>query len=392
MPSKNLTNNSVVAITKADDYNYVKVYEAVKKSLELIGGLDRIIKQGDKVFVKINHLPPSSQPERGIITHPVFTHAVLELLKNYSSNIMFGDDIEPSDVDGYQVSGLRQISGNLGVQLINLREYGYIETKCDGLMLDKAYLSKIVLDADVIINLPKLKTHSLTVYTGGIKNMYGTLSRGQRAKFHYDYRKVEDFCQMLTDIFSRVKPRLTIMDGIVAMEGEGPGAGSLRNLGIVLASYDTVALDAVANKIIGLEPLSVLTTKWASERGLGVGNLQDIDVVGENINDVAVSDFKLPANYYRTVVSKLPAFLDKFLLNQMLIRPRVISDLCTGCFECRKICPAGAMLKTDGIARIDKDKCIQCMCCHEVCRFNAIAISRPWLGNLIHRVARLLQK
>ncbi len=392
MPDKNLTNNSIVAITRADDYDYAKVYGAVKKSLELIGSPDRIIKPGDKVFVKINHLPPSSLPERGIITHPVFIQAVLELLKNYSSDIMFGDDIEPGHEDGFQVSGLSQISEKLGVQLINLREYGYIETKCDGLLLDKVYLSKIVLDADVIINLPKLKTHSLTVYTGGIKNMYGTLARGQRSKFHYKYKKVEDFCQMLTDIFSRVKPRLTIMDGIVAMEGEGPGAGSLRNLGIVLASYDTVALDAVANKIMGLEPSSVHTTRWAYERGLGIGNLQDIDVVGEDINDVAVSDFKLPANYYRTVVSKLPAFLEKFLLKQMLIRPRVVAELCTGCFECRKICPAGAMLKTDGVARVNKDKCIQCMCCHEVCRFNAIKLSRPWLGNLIHSAANLLKK
>lgn len=128
-------------------------------------------------------------------------------------------------------SDVNALECNIGIfpvsELINLREEGFVETECNGLLLDKVYLSAAVLEADVIINLPKLKTHSLTVFTGGIKNMYGTIPKGLRTRFHYKYIRSEDFGQMLTDIFSAITPQLTIMDGIMAMEWEGPAAGGV---------------------------------------------------------------------------------------------------------------------------------------------------------------------
>ncbi len=390
--SKTRVNKAIVSVMRADEYDCTKVYEAIEKCLELIGGLNRILRRDDKVFVKINHLSPPSPPERGIVTHPVFVQAVLELLKISGARITVGDDIDSDSGDGFSVSGIRQVCEKSGIRLINLREEGFVETKCHGLRLDTVYMSRIALDADVIVNLPKLKTHSLTVFTGGIKNMYGTIPRGHRTRFHYEYMKTQDFGQLLTDVFSVVKPHLTIMDGIMAMEGEGPGAGSLRNLGVILASSDAVALDSVATKIIGLDPLSVLTTRYASERGLGVGSLQDIDVVGGSLDDVTVPDFKLPAVYSSVVLNNVPAFLSRFLLNQMDVRPRVIRSLCTGCFECERVCPTVAMLKSDNAVTINQSDCIHCMCCHEVCRFNAIAPSRPLIGSSINFVANILRR
>lgn len=381
-----------VSIVKADNYDYVKVYEAIDKCLKLIGGLNGVIKPGDKVFLKINHLSPPSPPERGIVTHPVFLQAVLDLMKMSGANITVGDDIDSDIGDGFSISGIRQVCQKSGVRLINLREEGFLETTCDGLRLDKVYISKIALDADVIINLPKFKTHSLTVFTGGIKNMYGTIPKGQRTRFHYDYMRIEDFSQMLTDVFSAVKPHLTIMDAIMAMEGEGPGNGSLRNLGVVLASHDTVALDAVATKIIGLNPMDVLTTRYAFERGLGIGDLPDIDLVGESIDNVAVSDYKFPAAYASVVVNHVPAFLAKFLLDQVVVRPRVIKLLCTGCLECERVCPKNAISRVDKKVSINQDNCIHCMCCHEVCRFNAIVPRRRLIGNLVSAIYNILRK
>ena len=385
-------NRSKVSLVKAASYDHIKVYEAVETSVTLINTLNKLVKPANKVFVKINHLSPPSPAESGIVTHPVFVQSVLKLLKTYGVDITVGDDIAPGDGDGFRVSGVYQACEKEGIRLVNLREHGFVETKCDGLILDKVYLSKIALDADFIINLPKLKTHSLTVFTGGIKNMYGTIPTGQRTRFHYDYMRVEDFSQMLTDLFATIKPHLTIMDGIMAMEGEGPSSGSLRNLGVVLASYDTVALDAVATKIIGLDPLIVLTIKYAHERGLGIGNLHDINVVGESIDDVAISNYKLPATYSSVIVSKVPAFLSKFILNQTLIRPRVIKRLCTGCLECERICPAAAVFKIDNKVAINQSQCIYCMCCHEVCRYNAIMPSRPLIGSLLNHIAHTLRE
>ena len=228
-------NKAKVSIVRAHDYDYAEIYTAVEKGIELIGGLARIVSPGSRVFVKINHLSPPSPAEKGIVTHPVFVEVVLDLLKAVGADITVGDDIQSGSGDGFQVSGFRQMCQRAGVRLINLKETGFTETACHGHFLEKVYLSKTLLDADVIINLPKLKTHSLCVFTGGIKNMYGTIPSGQRTKFHGEYIRNEDFSQVLTDILSAIRPQLTIMDGIIAMEGEGPAAGGLRKLGLILA-------------------------------------------------------------------------------------------------------------------------------------------------------------
>ncbi len=385
-------NKAKVSIVKVDDYDRSNVHAGVRRGIELLGGLKTVVKPVDRVFVKINHLSPASPPERGIVTHPVFVRAVLELLKEVCTDITVGDDIDSEATDGFQVSGIRQMCQEAGVRLINLREAGFVETRCNGIILGRIYLSKIVMDADVIINLPKLKTHSLTIFTGGIKNMYGVIPHGHRTRFHYEYTRSEDFGQMLTDVFSAIPPQLTIMDGVMAMEGEGPGSGNPRRLGIIIASKDTVALDAVATKIIGLDPASILTTQYSRDRGLGVGNLQNIEVVGEKIEDVAVPDFKLPSSYSRLIVSNLPSFLSKFLQSQLSVKTRVIEKLCTGCFECEEICPATAIAKVGEKVRINQDICIQCMCCHEVCRFNAIIPEQPLIGRAMNFAASILRR
>lgn len=385
--------HSIVSIVKANDYNYPDVVKAVENSLELIGGVDRIIKRGDNVFVKINHLSPSSAPERGIITHPIFVKAVVEVLKTTGANITVGDDIgvEPvgqSDgkgIDGFEISGILQVCQESGVTLCNLRNRGFVETACDGALLERVYVAKTVLEADVIVNLPKLKTHTFAAYTGGIKNMFGTIPKGQRLRYHDKYNHIDDFNQMLVDVFSTVKPDLTIIDGITAMEGMGPAAGKLRNLGVILASRDTVALDAVAMKIIGLRPQSRSITKLADERGLGNGNLENIDIVGENISDVAVTDFKLPDTQpiVGIFMRKAPKFLTEFVNNLSIVKPRVLRRLCTGCSECEKTCPVNAITIINDKANVNQRICIMCYCCHEACRYDAILVRQPAHKRLI---------
>jgi len=385
-------NKAKVSIVRAHDYDYAELYVAVGKGIELVGGLAKIVPPGSKVFVKINHLSPPSPAEKGIITHPVFVEVILDLLKEVGADITVGDDITSGSGDGFQVSGFRQMCQRAGVRLTNLREAGFVETVCNGHFLEKVYLSKIALDADVIINLPKLKTHSLCVFTGGVKNMYGNIPSGLRQKFHAEYIRSEDFSQVLTDIFSAVRPQLTIMDGIIAMEGEGPAAGSLRRLGVILTSQDTVAVDAVATKIIGLNPMDIHTTRYSDERGLGVGNLQNIEVIGERIDDVMVPDFKPPAGVVNTLARRMPRVLPRFILDQLSIKPSVIEHRCSGCSECEKICPVGAISVSGEIAKIDYGICIQCMCCHEVCRFNAIVPKQSIVGSILQFLANILRK
>jgi len=383
-------NKAKVSIVRAYDYDYAEIYAAMEKAIELLGGLAKIVPPGSKVFVKINHLSPPSPAERGIVTHPVFVEVVLDLLKKVSADITVGDDIQSGTGDGFKVSGFRQMCQRIGVRLTNFKETGFVEIVCGGHFLEKVYLSKISLDADVIINLPKLKTHSLCVFTGGVKNMYGTIPIGLRKKFHAEYIRNENFSQVLTDIFSVVRPQLTIMDGIIAMEGEGPAAGKLRRLGVILASQDTVAVDAVVAKIIGVNPMDIYTIRYSDERGLGVGNLQNIKVVGESIDSVTVPDFKLPASVVDTLTRRVPRGLPRFILRQLSIKPNVIERLCTGCAECEKICPVGAISVSSKMAKIDHGICIECMCCHEVCRFNAIVPKRSITGSTIRFLINIL--
>jgi len=375
-----------VSIVKLDDYSSGKAYQAVQKSLQLLGGLENFLKPKSKVFVKINHISPPSPPERGLVTHPVFTKEVLRLLKESGHNVTFGDDIQSKEEDGFLTTHYRQAGQELDIPLINLKERGFREVNCRGEFLKRILISQVCLEADYIINLPKLKTHSFTIYTGAVKNMYGIIPYGLRLKYHRQYIKNDDFSQMLVDILSCMPPHLNIMDGVIAMEGEGPSAGNLRRVGVILVSSDAVALDAVATKIVGFNPMDVFTTFHAHNRGLGNGRIEDIEIIGERIQEVRVKNFKHSAIAISLFRRKLPSFLYAYFQDQLALIPEVRKEKCTGCLECIEICPVEAAELHEELAWLDKKRCIHCMCCHEVCRDNAIKLKRKLTGRVVRGI------
>jgi uncharacterized protein (DUF362 family)/Pyruvate/2-oxoacid:ferredoxin oxidoreductase delta subunit len=381
-----------VAVQIAPAYESQLIRQALIKNLDSIGGLARIVRPKSRVFVKINHLSPPSPPDAAIVTHPDFTKELLRLLLEMECDITVGDDIQCKNRDGFLLSGYRKMCTDLGVRLVNLKEFGFREIPCEGKILTSAYISPLVLEADFLINLPKLKTHSFMGFTGAIKNMYGIIPYGMRCSFHREYDKVEIFGQMLVDIFSCAPPQLNVMDAIMAMEGEGPAAGSRKKVGVILASTDAVALDAVATKIIGMDPMQVRTTAFASQRGLGTARLEDMTLLGEQIQDIAARDFKPSAIAKGFIQKNLPAFLHGVLQWQLVLIPKVLSKKCSACEECVEICPTGAARMSDGIAEIDKTKCIHCMCCHEVCRYHAIRLGQRPLGRALRAMSTLYKK
>jgi uncharacterized protein (DUF362 family)/Pyruvate/2-oxoacid:ferredoxin oxidoreductase delta subunit len=381
-----------VSLQKIQDYQSGMLRQALIQTLFLLGGLEKIINPGSRIFVKINHLSPPSAAEEAIITHPALTREVLLLLKEIGCTITAGDDIQSKQKDGFSISGYRELCNSLGIPLVNLKEVGFRRIDCEGKVLDKAYISPLLLDSDFLINLPKLKTHSFTMFTGAVKNMYGIIPHGLRSSYHRQFYKNELFSQMLVDIFSCAPPHLNIMDAIVAMEGEGPSAGRPKKVNLILASRDAVALDAVASKIIGLDPLQILTTKYADERGLGVGQLENIEIIGERMQDVKIKDFRQSAIATGLIQKKIPAFLHAFIQDQLILMPRIIKKRCTACWECVDICPAGAAQKQDNAARIDDSLCIHCMCCHEVCRFHAIKLKQKFFGRTVRQVTKTYKK
>ncbi len=378
---------SVVAVARADDYQGRALTAALERAFALLGGLERFVRPGERVFVKINHLPPPSPPERAIITHPWFARAVAEQLLDITPHVLVGDDLRAAGRKGFSISGYAEAFRDLPVELVHLPEQGYARVSCPGEVLRETYIARAALEADVVVNLPKLKTHSLTLFTGGVKNMYGLLPSGLRVRYHGEHPKPEEFCRLLADLYVLVRPALTVMDGIVGMEGAGPAAGTPRRIGAVIAGADAVAVDAVTCHLVGIPPLRVPTTKIAQARGIGTGVLEEIAVVGEASSPVR--DLALPPTAPARFLDLLPRPLSAWATRHMSPRPWVLAERCVGCGACVAACPTGAASLDAGKARIDHKACIGCMCCHEACRYGAVALRRGRLAGLVRTLERL---
>jgi uncharacterized protein (DUF362 family)/ferredoxin len=376
-----------VAVVRCPSYEEPRLRDAVGRSLDLIGGLGAIIGPGSKVFVKINHLSPGSPPERAIVTHPLFTRQVLAFLKDVGADITVGDDIQSGAIDGFEVSGYAGMCREMGVRLLNLKSAGFKEVPCPGgEALRSVHISSAVLDADHIVDLPKLKTHSFTSFTGAVKNMYGVIPYGSRLDLHSRFSGSEAFSRMLVDVFACVPPRLTLMDGVMAMEGAGPAGGAPRFVGLVLAGRDAVAVDAVAQDLVGFRREDVETTVGAGRRGLGRTDPGAIEIAGETIEDARVKRFRKAVLPVGLLKRRLPSFLYAYISGELILSPEVVPASCTGCEECFRVCPRRAIVMEAGLARILGEPCIRCLCCHEVCREGAVRLRQRPVG----RAARLL--
>ena len=382
-------NTSTVAIQSVSGYDDKDLDTILLDGLDRLGGLEAIVPPRSRVFLKINHLSPPSPPEAAIVTHPRLTAGVIRILQEQGCRITVGDDISGDGIAGFRRSGYIRLMEETGIELVNLKQTGFRRVQIMGDRLDHVYFSRTALENDLIINLPKLKTHAFTIFTGSVKNMYGLIPSGHRHKYHRHFPRRDDFCHMLVDILSVCPPQLNIMDAVQAMEGEGPSGGHPIDLGRILISRDAVALDTVASELIGLPPQKVGTNRIADTRGLGNGSMDSIIVIGEDLDKIRRTDFKQSAIAAGPMEMRLPQLIHGFIQDQLILTPKISPLKCTGCDECIKICPAGAAQKKGKIAFILKSPCIHCMCCYEVCRHGAIRLySRP-VGKIYRTASRL---
>jgi uncharacterized protein (DUF362 family)/NAD-dependent dihydropyrimidine dehydrogenase PreA subunit len=340
--------------------------------------MGQYVKSGNQVLLKVNLLSAGE----GVHTHPSVARAVIKLVKEAGGVPIVADT--PGVVHGGNEvvtamtdSGLQALAEEAGVEAFQFEVKGFVEVPVPrGKKLSSIYAAKTALEADIVISLPKLKTHGLTLFTGAVKNMFGVVPPRTRSEAHA-LGRCEDFSEALVDIYSVVRPRLSIMDGIVGMEGEGPAHGELRPVGVILASDDGVALDAVASRVAGFEPIKIHTTRLATERGLGNGDLSLIKVLGEKVEDVAVT-FKRPPSWQSNIPSWLFGFMNRFLY----VLPQVDVERCVQCGVCEASCPVGA-LRLNPYPTFDREMCIECYCCHELCPEGAIILERSWLSRVM---------
>jgi len=273
---------SLVSLVRCNDYQPQRVYDSVKKTIHLIGGIEKLIKPSNRVLLKINLLSTSS-PERAIITHPSLVRAMVRLLKKSGAIVWVGDAASTggmgSDLrrgNAFDVGGIREVVEKEGGQIVNFNHHGYRRIQVPGAKrLTEINLAEPVLEADVVISLPKLKTHELTFLTGAVKNFFGCVPSGDRFRAHR-LSKEREFAEAVVDIYSVCRPKLAVMDAVVAMEGEGPSAGDPTNVGVLLASFDCVSLDVVASQLTSFRPEEILTSVDAIERGIGPESLEEV--------------------------------------------------------------------------------------------------------------------
>jgi uncharacterized protein (DUF362 family)/Pyruvate/2-oxoacid:ferredoxin oxidoreductase delta subunit len=326
---------------------------------------------GKRVLIKVNLLA-DAPPEKAVCTHPEFTRALVRLCREAgAAAIAVGDmpGMQLTDVpeQAFEVSGTAAVCRAEEARIAPFSRAGYRDLEVAGARrLPNLMVANELFDADFVISAPKLKSHIQALYTGAIKNWFGVVSSRDRKRSHH-LNDLEPFSESLVDIFRARPPDLVVMDAVVGMEGRGPGEGKPRTLGLVLASTDAVALDAVALDCVGWTRMKTPHVRIAAEEGLGVADLSQIRIDGPPIAEVRVP-FEPPPRAFTSP----PKFVVKLFYHFWRIRPQIVVANCQRCGACAKMCPVGAITIGPQAAVIDRSICIECFCCHEACPFDAV--------------------
>jgi uncharacterized protein (DUF362 family)/ferredoxin len=363
------TTTKTVSIVRCKAYDPAAVRDALRRALEPLGGIESFIRPGQRVLLKPNLLS-AKDPKRAITTHPNLVEAVAEEVRRAGAVPFVGDS------PGGAIRGIKRVWANTGMEemarradleLVNFEASGSRGIRFGSYTF---YVAKPVLDADAIINLPKLKTHSLTLLTCALKNMFGVMPGFRKGEQHKLYPKPAEFAAMLVHLYKLVTPSLTIVDAALAMEGNGPSSGTPKWLGLLMAGEDGVAIDAAAARIMGFPGGFIDTTRIAADMGLGEGSYEGLRLAGDAAESRA-EGFALPSNRVHKLI---PRPLVRLMAPLVSVKPVIMPSKCIGCGFCAESCPVKTIKKDGAVYRIVDKNCIKCLCCHELCPESSIEI------------------
>lgn len=416
------TKQSNVAVVRCDSYEPEKVQDAIREAVRLLGGFDRIF-EGEKaidalgknaeILLKPNMLYRAA-PRKAITTHPEVFRAVGKLLKEEGyNNLVYGDSPGspvPGMVKTAETCGIKAVAEELNIRPGDFEHGTEIENPRGRAAKHFVLCNEVVkvTGADgtdpegVIINLCKMKTHQLERITGAVKNTFGCICGINKTASHAKFQSPEHFARMLADLNTVVRPTLHIMDGILAMEGNGPGSGDPRPMYAILASTDPVALDAVFCRLIYLDPQLVATNTACMEAGVGTCDEEHIAVLLGGVpmqregtviteDELEIKYAQKDFNVQRGVDFRGELRMMRFFRGFIEKKPVVITSKCVGCGICEQTCPLEDKAITvlqSGKARVaayDYTKCIKCYCCQEMCPKQAITIKKSLLSKVIDR-------
>ncbi|MBU3157542.1 DUF362 domain-containing protein [Clostridium estertheticum] len=379
-----------VALLKCEQYDVDLIEKKLREGFELLGGdefLRKLIPKDSKVLLKPNMLSVESKGSP-VVTHYAVFEAVIRIVKEYSNHVSFGDSPGFGDSrKAAEKSGLMEVADRYGVKFEDFKES--VHVRLDNSILCKSWnVAKAAYDADVVITLPKLKTHAMAYYTGAVKNQFGCIPGTQKATWHTRMPDANNFCKMLLDLNTAVGTNFAILDGIIAMEGNGPKSGQAYNLNTLIMGQSLTAVDSTAVRLIGYDnPLDTPVLKEAYDSKWGVVLPKDINILGEKLEDMKAKNFKLcrkGGNFYF-----INPAVTNFLRGMIAPNPTLIQQKCIGCGRCAEVCPEKPVVITM-VKNGDKlnpkwnmNECIRCFCCQELCPVGAIETKYSTLGRLL---------
>ena len=372
-----------VWLAQCPDYGQ-SLEEKIEKAFDALQVWDKI-RPGMKVVLKPN-LVMSSKPEQAIITHPAFTAAVGKCVQKAGGRVVIaespGGPYTPAAMKAmFRATGYRDMAEACGFTL-------YTDCKSREVTLPQAKRCRELsvvepfLDRDYLIDLPKLKTHSMVGFSGAVKNLFGTVPGLQKPELHCRFPEREPFSEMLCDLCHFLGPDLSLMDGIWAMEGNGPTGGQRRDLHVIAGSESPWALDVAAASLVGLEPEKITMLREGHERGYGPLDLSELELVGDPMETLLVPDFLKAEASSTDFIDRLPKFLRPAAKKLATPYPRIDKKRCVGCGKCAESCPQHTISLRDGKAVIRYQNCIRCFCCHEMCPKHVVQIKRLGLLRL----------
>jgi uncharacterized protein (DUF362 family)/Pyruvate/2-oxoacid:ferredoxin oxidoreductase delta subunit len=367
---------SSVSIVRCASYDEAEVFERLRQSIDLIGGIHSFVKKDNRVLLKPHLLCPKG-PEKAVTTHPSILRGMIRLVREAGGIPSIGDGPAiMGTVRTAEKAGIKAVADEMECPVV---EFNRPMLSSGGKVYKQLEIDQTVLEADVVINLPKFKTHSMMMLTLGVKNLFGCIPGTRKAFWHFKAgHDREAFAQILLDLYQIIHPSLTVLDGVIGMEGNGPQNGQPVSLGLILSSSDALNVDLAVCDLLGISRKSLLTNRMAFERGI---RKDEIAVFGERMEDVKISGFRFPTPSQTDL--SLPVFLRRVLDNALTSRPVIEKKICKSCNRCEEICPPRALKKVGRKLIFDYRQCIHCFCCQEICPEGAITIKPGWILKLV---------
>lgn len=377
--------NYDVAVVRCKTYNVEAVKPALEEAVNAVNGLD-FVKSGMKIIIKPN-LVSFKKPDAAATTHPALLEALVEMLLARGADVTIGDSPGgphplPLLNRVYAATGMDRLE-KLGAKLnrnMNEKNVDFPEGK----VLKNFTYTEYLDEADAIIDFCKLKSHGMLGMSAAVKNLFGTIPGLKKPEVHYKFQNDAEFADMLVDLNEYFKPRLAICDAVVGMEGNGPTAGTPRQIGAIIASKSTYYADVVGAELIGMNIDGLPTLQAAYERGFAPASSKNLRVYGD-IRALTVDDFKAPPVRGLSFMRKgnVLHFISKAALEH---KPTLKRRHCIGCGECARMCPAKAIEMKNKKPHINREKCIRCFCCQEFCPRAAMVVHRPLAAKALNKL------